>query len=409
LQARENSLLLVTHVAVRRGAFGLQIDDQTAAGIAQWCRYFDRVTYFGILQDSEDNSSSSTVWVDLADVDGADRCELRALPRGYRLGQMLRQSHRVHKLLKNAVATHAHLCFTIGGLVGDWPAIAAFEARAQRRKYAAWIDRVEPSIIRNRLQGGPVLKRAAAAIMLPIMEKYTIRILSRSTVALLQGRDTFDHYASWAPNPHCTYDTHTHVRDEISGDALARKQACIESGEPLKIIYVGRAAPMKGPLDWIAVMDKLHHMKVPFRATWIGDGAALGQMRARIDELGLMHVIDLAGFEGDRDKLLGAMRGSDLLVFCHKTPESPRCLVEALVSGCALAGYESAYPKGLVEDRGGAVFATQDDIVSLAGHIGNLHRDRGALAGLVSNAAASGRLYNEDAVYAHRAKLMQLA
>ncbi|WP_156349057.1 MULTISPECIES: hypothetical protein [unclassified Sphingomonas] len=35
------SLLLVTHVFVRQGPRGVQIDDQTAAGIAQWRRHFD--------------------------------------------------------------------------------------------------------------------------------------------------------------------------------------------------------------------------------------------------------------------------------------------------------------------------------------------------------------------------------
>ena len=50
----------------------------------------------------------------------------------------------------------------------------------------------------------------------------------------------------------------------------------------------------------------------------------------------------------------------------------------------------------------------QDDVAALAEQLVKLHKDRAALSQLLANAAESGKLYNEDAVYAHRAELMRL-
>lgn len=98
-----------------------------------------------------------------------------------------------------------------------------------------------------------------------------------------------------------------------------------------------------------------------------------------------------------------------MLLFCHKTPESARCLIEALVSGCPLVGYDSAYARGLIEAHGGGVFTPPNDPNMLAEQVVMLDRDRPAFARLIAAAAASGQLYDEDSVYAHRARRMQLA
>lgn len=402
------SLLLVTHVPIRQGPNGPQIDDQTAAGIAQWCRHFDRVTYYGIASDEASAGSSSTAWVDTHQGILGERASLIALPRAYGIGRMAREYRAVRARLRSAIAEHRHLCFTVGNIIGDWPAVGALEAVRQQRRYSAWIDRVETFVIRNKVAHSPP-KRVAAEILLPMTQGVVRHILRHSSVALLQGGDTFDHYAAWSSHPHCTYDTHTHVADQIQPGALGEKQARVLSGAPLEIVYVGRAAAMKGPFDWIETLERLRARGIAFRATWVGDGPDLAAMQARVTRSGLGDAIELAGFEDRREVLLQGLRESDFLLFCHKTPESPRCLIEALVAGCPIVGYETAYPRGLVQARGGGVFAPQNDVVALAERVVRLHEDRPALAKLIADAAASGEQYNEDAVYAHRAELMKQA
>lgn len=401
----QESLLLVTHVPMRKGPHGWQIDDQTAAGIAQWQRHFDRVTFCGV--DHGPADAGSTSWVDAAGGEAGGAISLIALPWAYRIGAMARHAKAVRGTIAPLIAEHRHLCFTIGGLVGDWPAMAAQEAIRQKRAYAAWIDRVEASVLRNKVADAPFPKRIAAAAMAPAMEAWTRHLLRHSRVALLQGRDTFDHYARHASDPHCTYDTHTHASDQIDAAALAAKQARIASGAPLRIVYVGRAAAMKGPTDWIDVLERLDAVGVPFTARWIGDGPDLPAMRARVAASNLGDKVELPGFEGRRDVLLAALRDSDLLLFCHKTAESARCLIEALVSGCPIVGYDGGYPRGLVERHGGGLFVPSGDSAALAGRIAGLDADRAAMAAMLGEAAASGTLYTEDALYAHRAELMR--
>lgn len=402
-------LLLVTHVNLRRDGDRLLIDDQTAAGLRQWCKHFGGVTYFGVAADEDDSRDSSVTWVDVSAQPFADQCELHALPRAYKPQLMARHYRQTRATLARAIASHHYLCFTIGGLIGDWPAVAALEAIKQGRPYAAWLDRVEPAIIRQGLANASLKRRLWASVVLPLMERYHRHLLKHSTVALLQGGDTFEHYKPWNSNSHCIYDTHTTTADQISAAQLEQKRARIRSGAPLEIIYVGRAAAMKGPDDWLDVLTGLSNEQVPFRARWIGDGPALAAMRQRVGSGPLQDHVQLSGFEGDRSAIFAALRASDIVLYCHKTPESPRSLIEALVAGCPIVGYDTAYPRELTRTGGGGAFAPQDDVEGLIATIARLHRERGMLENLVTAAAATGSAYDEDSVYAVRAKLMQQA
>ena len=399
------SLLLVTHVPIKQSAEGLFIDDQTASGIEQWCKYFGQVTYIGI-EDAVSSSAGSAQWVNIATRVGTQNCKLIALPNAYRVGTMLRSYKSVRQRLKQEIREHDHLCFTIGGLVGDWPAIAGLEAIAQKRDYVAWIDRVEPEVIRSAMAGASLKRRLKNTLELPLMERYQRFLLSRSETALLQGMATFKYFSSSAPNPRCIYDTHTTPADRITPAELAGKLVRIRANAPLEIVYAGRAAAMKGTDDWLDVLTALHERGVPFRARWIGDGPELSSMQTRVENSPLKGKVVLSGFEADRQRLLGALHESDMLLFCHKTPESPRCLIEALVCGCPLVGYDSPYVSGLVANTGGAVVSVPDQVLALATEIENLHLDRGRFASLVQAAATSGLRYDEDTVYRHRAEFM---
>jgi hypothetical protein len=51
--------------------------------------------------------------------------------------------------------------------------------------------------------------------------------------------------------------------------------------------------------------------------------------------------------------LLAELRRAHVFVFTHVTPESPRCLLEALVSGSPIVGYKSAFAEEVTTGRGG--------------------------------------------------------
>lgn len=406
----DESLLLVNHVPLREGPGGSPlIDSQTARGIAQWCRHFDRVTFCGVVDGTERAGSSSSTWVDTREIERSERCKVVALPRAYRAGSMLRETRSAIRVLWPAIPRHAHLCFSFGGVIGDWPAIAALGAIRQRRTYVAWLDRVETDILLNKMTGAPMPLRLAVGAFVPVVERYNKFLLGRSSVALLRGGDTFEHYRGASSNPFRIDNSHLTADDMIEPEETTQKVARVMGGKPIEILYVGRANLMKGPLDWLDVLARLDQNGIPFTAKWIGDGPMLGEMRARVAASELSGKVELSGYEGDHGAILRAMRESDVFMFCHKTKESPRCLVEALCSGCALAGYDSAYPRGLVETYGGGRFTPKEDVDALAALIADLHRNRPELAQLVSDAARNGAQFTEDAIYANRARLMKQA
>ena len=63
--------------------------------------------------------------------------------------------------------------------------------------------------------------------------------------------------------------------------------------------------------------------------------------------------------------MLQHLKGADAFVFCHKTQESPRSLIEALACGLPLVGYHSEYASHLISEKCGGIFSPMDDIASV--------------------------------------------
>ena len=101
------------------------------------------------------------------------------------------------------------------------------------------------------------------------------------------------------------------------------------------------------------------------------------------------------------------LRAAHVFLFCHKTPESPRCLIEALVSGCPIVGYEGGFARDLVAGHGGGLLVAGNDVAGLAAVLTRLAADRARLGELIANAAADGEPYTDTAVFRHRSELIR--
>ncbi|MCZ8100877.1 MAG: glycosyltransferase [Burkholderiales bacterium] len=402
----KDSLLLVTAVALRKRDGRYFIDDQTWHGLAQWLRYFETVTYAGL--DAEGSPDESSVnWLPVTDVPGSERLKILVMPRAYRPLTFARTYRETRRRLAKAIAANERLCFTIGHLIGDWGSVAALEAHAQDRPYGVWYDRVEYDVIRRSWSSLRWRARIREALSIPIAQALQKVIIRRSTMGLYQGGDCYEHFKPMAPMPFCVYDTHTTEGDFIPADRLKAKIAEVGDGAPLRICYAGRAAAMKGPQDWLRVLGMLRDAGVRFQAMWLGDGPLLGEMQQLRRDLDLSGSVELPGFVGDRNHLVEHLRRAHVFMFCHKTPESPRCLIEALVSGSAIVGYDSAYARDLLRQEGGGCLTPINDIAALAGKLVEFDRDRAGLADLIMRSGREGRRFDEDTVYRHRAMLMR--
>lgn len=406
-------LLLVLPVPFRRGADGeLLIEKQACNGIDRWADNFPRVILAAAIDETPHPETASAQYLPAGTLSSGARAELVPLAARPGTAGFLAALPRVRRQLRALIGRSDYLCFAIGGLVGDWAAVAAVEAIRMGREYAVWTDRVEHQVVRSSYRDATGLRRAFRfvrdrALFSPLMARLERHVVAHAALGLFHGRDCFEAYAPLCRAPHVVHNIHLKPADGIPAADLAAKLERIERGKPLRLAYAGRVAAMKGPADWLVVMRELARRGVAFEATWYGDGPLLEEMRAAAAESGLAAQVSFAGFVGERAQMLAALRAADLFVFCHKTPESPRCLIEALMSASPIVGYDSPYPADLVEDMAPRLLTAPHDPAQLAARIASLADDRAQLAELVRRSRDIGGHYSDEAVFRHRSELIK--
>ncbi len=347
-------------------------------------------------------------WVPVSDTGPSlDRVQLELLPPAYRPDRFFRALPTVQRRIAELISRARWLSFAIGGLFGDWGAVAALTAHRMGRPFAVWTDRVESEVVRRSINSGPWRERLRGRLTHRPMAALERAVIRRSSLGLFHGRETYETYAPFCRGPaEIVHDIHLSREDHISEERLQSKASAAAKG-PLRIVYAGRAEPMKGPIDWLEALEQLAAMGVDFRARWLGDGSERPKMVARIAAAGLQRRVEMPGFITDRDVILGELQASHAFLFCHLTPESPRCLIEALASGCPIVGYATPYPSDLIARNGGGVLVQPRDTTSLAQELATLSADRGRLAKLIRAAASDGAPFVDEAVFRHRSELIR--
>lgn len=398
------SLLIYAPVPLVRTPDGLYLEDQACNGLRLWTEHFDRLTTMHPVSDGPLPES----WVPITSVGkNLDRIEVLPLPMAYRPDQFLRHYRATRNLIRKEIGKADYLAFSIGGLAGDWGSVAAWQAHRAGRDFAIWTDRVESEVVRRTASSGDLWRRRMRARLehRPMWwwEQFIIR---RAALGLFHGKETFDTYAPYCRQPQLVHDIHIKAAEHIPVTELAAKQDSAGQG-PLRIVYSGRASAMKGPQDWVAVLAALDGAQVDFQATWLGDGPELADMQARVAQAGLEKRVDFAGFVRDRAAVFKHLREAHVFLFCHKTPESPRCLIEALVSGTPIVGYDSAYPADLIAAHGGGHLVPLGDVPALSAAVAELAQDRKRLGDMIGRAFLDGQGYTDDAVFRHRCDVIK--
>jgi colanic acid/amylovoran biosynthesis glycosyltransferase len=400
-----DSLLLELPVPFRKIDGVLHVEAQAHNGIARWLENFDRLTVCAPVIP-EARVEPSVDWRPATDLLRDGRLVLHELPWGYHPRDHLRHGAGVRALFRRLIPQHRFMCFGNLGWAGAWGNIAAAEAHRAGRPYAVWLDWELHTTPLNRHARG--LKRALLDLRLGLERRRALRAIRQSTLGLFHGQTVFDAYAAISANPQVVHDVHLKKHDLI-GDADL--QARLAGGErPVRLGYCGRAHEMKAPLDWIASVARAIELLPPgtaVEAVWMGDGPLLGEARAEVERRGLAHVIRFPGGELDRTKVLAFFRSLDLFVFCHVTPESPRCLLEALMSAVPLVGYWSAFAQDLVATEGGGEFVPIGDTEALAQAIARQALDAPLRRRNTEAARRSGLHFSDEAVFAHRSELIK--
>lgn len=402
-----DSMLIVLPVPFRERNGTLLVESQALNGLKRWADNFSLIRVAApVVTDHHDGGDKVHTYVDPRGWDQFGRIEFLPLTSAYKLSQFIRAYRPTRKLLAKSIARSQYLQFAIGGLVGDWAAVAACEARSQDRKYAVHTDRVEHRASVVNSQGLRLRRRIKAVALAPIMRIYEAGIIRDSELALLHGADCFAEYARISKNPQLIHNIHSRPADCATVEAAESKAATIATRPELRICYTGRMAAEKAPLDWLRALNRARELGVAFEATWLGDGPLLEDARRLARELGLENCVRMPGFVSDRACVLETIQRSDVMLFCHVTPESPRCLIESLVCATPLVGYGSRYSEDLVS-AGGGLLTPIHDWSRLGEILRNLSDDREALANLICAAQRSGSRFNDVEVFRERSEYIK--
>ena len=97
------------------------------------------------------------------------------------------------------------------------------------------------------------------------------------------------------------------------------------------------------------------------------------------------------------------------MMFAHLDPESPRVLIESLISATPIVGYFRNHPKDLISENEGGVMTPLGDPKALGKVIAELAADRPRVADLIRRAARDGARFDSDRMDAARcAKIKEM-
>jgi glycosyltransferase involved in cell wall biosynthesis len=390
-------------------------DKQSRSSLNRHLQTFERLIMALPLMAEEDVAKNPIfVWEPADDL--LDRVQFVAMPRGGPL-DFFRNYRKTAKLLRHCIDSADRLNFAIGGgggLLNDWGQVAAEEAIKKGRSFSLQADWVTFGVYKVKASQLKGVKSTPAWVKLKLKEwlsrLWQARLVSRCDLMICNGRDVQLEYSKFCRSPEIAFKVHDFHIDPnkiMSAEGVEQKCEAVLSRRELRVTYAGRAVPMKGPLQWIDAIHEARRLGANIQATWLGDGPLLADMKAAIERLGLRDVIELRGFVSDREAVVQAIRDADVLMFTHLEPESPRILIEALISATPIVGYHRHYPEDLIATHQAGVLTPLADPQSLGKAIAELAADRPRLVDLIRRASREGARFNSDIMELERNQTMK--
>jgi colanic acid/amylovoran biosynthesis glycosyltransferase len=385
-------LLLVIPLRAFQHGTDVFVDAQARNGLKLWLDNFDVLT----LACPTSNGSPPAGCLPIDD----SRITFLALPVAYTPHRFASAVVRMWRPLADAIDQANYLHFGIGGVFGDWGSLGALIAHGKRRPYAVWTDRVESQVVSFQAGSKTGLRKLYGIAHAALIKHYERQIIRRSALGLFHGMDCYTAYSTFSSNPHLVHDVHLGKANRVVHAEIEER---LRHEGPIRIAYAGRVHRDKGIFDWIEALTLAADLGVVFTATWFGEGPELERARKLVATAGLEDRIHLPGAT-DHAKVIRLLRSFDLLMFCHKTMESPRCLVEALICGLPLVGYDAPYPRDLIKNNGGGLLVKPDP-KALATALATVPEQRDKLT---RSAFQDGLPFDDERVFHHRSELIKM-
>ncbi len=383
----------------------LMVEAQAFNGLNHWQRHFPKLTVTAPVV--HEAPGSPQVLVDPVKWQASTQTRLVALPCAWSVQAHLRHKRAVRGTFQRLIPEHRYLCFANLGGFGAWGSLGAKIARQQDRRYAVWLDIVN-EVYGNWL--GPHPRELARKLYTSYGVAQTEAAIRGAELGLFHGRSVFDAYQHLPKRSEVVHNIHLKPSDAISEPSLKDKLNRVSTPRVSKVGYAGRAHRDKGAMQWLLSAQEVIRQRPRGSVTfsWLGDGPEWSDMQRFVQEHNLSDVIDLRGFVADRSALLSWLRDLDLFMFCHLTRESPRNLIEAMLSGTPIVGYESSYAADLLSEVPAGKLVPLGDAQALSQEVLSLlGGDTARLRELTADTRAAGQAFNDVRVFEHRSDLIK--
>lgn len=409
--------LLVLPLAIRVVEGRVLYDLQSRDSLVRYLDDFDTVIVAcPRLAESRVAANKSLVWVPVDDL--LDRVQFIPLPEYGSIVKFLRDYPATARLLRRLIDVSKYVQFALGGgnggLEHDWAAVAAEQAIKAGRKYALLTDGDSSTACAMRADAARGLaalpQRLKLRLKAFLVRRWQHRLIAHCDLLFCNGLDTYLAFAPICRSPEVAEkinDFQIGADKYLSSEDMEHKAGDALLRTDLRVCYAGRVEPQKAPLQWVQAIHEARTRGVPVRAVWLGDGSLLAEMRREVERLGLTDVVETPGFVTDRDRVIAAIRDSDLMMFTHIEPESPRVLIEALMSACPIVGYDRPHPSDLISVHGGGMLVPLGDWKALGGTLAALAADRPRLVELIRRAWHDGGRFNSDVMSRNRCALIR--
>jgi glycosyltransferase involved in cell wall biosynthesis len=157
---------------------------------------------------------------------------------------------------------------------------------------------------------------------------------------------------------------------------------------------------IKGHQPALRVLRKLHDLGLDASLSFIGDGSAVGQLKAMASALGIEGHVHFIGRIHDRAALLACLRAFDLFLYPTRLEGLPRAVIEAMAVGLPTLSTPIA---GIPELLAPAYMFTPDDVEGFAHAIARLCRTPQELTAMSAANVATARKFDKATLDARRA------
>lgn len=405
----QNSLLLVLPVPHYEAGGKIYFEAQASHGAEMWAGHFDSVIIASPrLSKEQAESNLSMIWMPTESIPSIHRISFIPLPQTHTPKTFMKALGDTRKKLRNLITSCKYLQFAVGGLLGDWASIAAYEARAMGRPYTVHMDWIAHNVIKQTLDpSASWLEKTKRSIICELTKWWNNRAIADASAALCNGETCYDYYKTINPRSHLVYDIHVGSESLASPQLILEKKKRVKNKDKLSLCYAGRLDPMKAPVDWLRALAHARDLGAEIRAAWYGVGPLKETFELEIDRLHLREIVSAPGYISDRKVMLNIIGQSDLFLITHITDESPRCVIESLMRATPVIGYSSPYASEILGNNQAGILCAKGDWQSLGKLIARIHNEKECLSDLIDSAADRGRNFTDEKVFEERAKIIK--